>query len=100
MAEHIKHWKIYWNEFVSDSYLYGSEMAFHGREDVEFRNQLMPPGTVIKTWYSRVNYQAGRIEPSLPIIDGEGRYHVSADIECDVPGGILLRFVFRGKKRR
>ncbi len=97
MAEHGKQWKIYWNEYVSDTYLYGSEIDFHARDDVEFHNELMPPGTIINTWYSMVNYQAARIEPTLPIIDGEGRYRVSMDVDCDVPNGIFLRFVFLGK---
>lgn len=97
MAEEEKQWKVYWTEYASDVYLYGTELSFHAKEDVEFHNALMPPGTVIKTWHSMVNYQAGRIEPALPIIDGEGRYHVSLDIDCDVPEGIFLQFVFFGK---
>jgi accessory secretory protein Asp3 len=57
----------------------------------------MPAGTVIKAWHSMVNYQEKRIEPSLPIIDGEGSYHVSVSVDCDVPQGVFLRFVFFGK---
>ena len=97
MAEWNRQWKIYWNEYASDTYIYGSEIEFHAQDDVEFRNDLMPPGTIIKKWYSMVNFQAGRTEPSLPIIDGEGKYHISMDIECDVSGGILLRLLFLGK---
>ncbi|MDO5403771.1 MAG: accessory Sec system protein Asp3, partial [Eubacteriales bacterium] len=59
-------WKIRWNEYSSDTYLYGSKITFHTRDDVEFRNLLMPPGTIIKQWYSKTNYQMQRIEPSLP----------------------------------
>lgn len=97
MEKESKQWTVFWNEFSSDTYLYGTEIRFHSRDDVEFHNALMPPGTIMKTWYSMVNYQAGRIEPSLPIIDGEGSYHVSADLDCDIPGGVFLRFVFLGK---
>ena len=97
MEKQSKTWTVYWNEYSSDAYLYGTEIQFHSRDDVEFHNELMPPGTVMKTWYSMVNYQAGRIEPSLPIIDGEGSYHVSCDLDCDIPGGVFLRFVFLGK---
>lgn len=97
MAEWNRQWKIYWNEYTSDSYLYGSEIEFLARDDVAFRNALMPPGTIIKKWYSMVNYQAGRIEPSLPIIDGEGKYHISIDLTCDVKDGIILRLLFLGK---
>lgn len=97
MNELENSWTVTWNENAGDTYLYGSEIRFIAQDDVEFCNALMPAGTVIKVWYSMVNYQAGRIEPSLPIIDGEGSYHVSLKIDTDVPQGIFLRFVFHGK---
>ncbi|MQM72035.1 MAG: accessory Sec system protein Asp3 [Eubacteriaceae bacterium] len=97
MAKQNKQWTVYWNEYTADTYLYGTEIEFIAPDDVAFQNALMPPGTVIKTWYSMVNFQAGRVEPTLPIIDGEGRYHVSTAFDCDVPGGIFLRLVFLGK---
>ena len=92
-----KIWTVYWRDYTSDAYLYGSEIEFLSLDDVFFRNALIPPGTAIKTWYSMVNFQAGRIEPTLPIIDGEGRYHISVDLDCEVPGGIFLQLVFFGK---
>lgn len=58
-------WTIYWNEYSSNTYLYGSEISYHAKDDVEFSNELMPPGTVIKQWYSRTYYQLQRIEPAL-----------------------------------
>ena len=67
-------WKIYWNEYAKDTYIYGSEVSFHAKDDVEFKNMLMPPGTVIKRWFSKTNFQAMGIEPSLPMIDGEGYF--------------------------
>ncbi len=87
-------WKIYWNEYTKDTYLYGSEIFFHAKNDVEFRNELMPPGTVIKRWFSRVNYQAMRIEPSLPMIDGEGQYHISLDASVEPTDGLLMKLIF------
>ena len=87
-------WKIYWNEHAKDAYLYGTEMCFHAKDDIEFRNDLMPPGTVIKQWFSKVNYQARRIEPALPMIDGEGRYHISLDASAEPLDGLLLKLIF------
>lgn len=87
-------WKIYWNEYAKDAYVYGTELLFHAKNDIEFRNELMPPGTVIKRWYSRVNYQAMRIEPALPMIDGEGRYHICLDASARPCGGLLLKIIF------
>ena len=85
-------WTIYWNEYSSDTYLYGSEIWYHGKNDVEFQNSLMPPGTVIKQWYSRTNYQMQRMEPSLPMIDGEGGYRVTVDIDCP-PAQVLFLLI-------
>ena len=87
-------WKIYWNEYVKDTYLYGSRIQFHAKDDVAFQNELMPPGTVIKRWFSKVNYQALRIEPSLPMIDGEGRYYISLDADVEPLDGLLLKLIF------
>lgn len=90
-------WIIYWNEFASDTYLYGSEVFFHKRDDVEFVNHLMPPGTVIKQWYSKTNFQVQRIEPSLPMIDGEGEYQITVNIDCPEQEDWLVRLVYFDK---
>ena len=87
-------WTIYWNEYSANAYLYGSEIFYHKKDDVEYINALMPPGTVIKKWFSKVNYQMMRIEPSLPMIDGEGRYHISLNAASEPADGLLLRLVF------
>lgn len=87
-------WTVYWNEYSSDIYLYGSEVSYISKDDVEFRNNLMPSGTVIKQWYSRTNYQAQRIEPTLPMIDGEGTYRITVNIDCPEDEAWLMRLVF------
>ncbi len=87
-------WKIYWNEYVKDSFIYGSEICFHAKDDIEFKNELMSPGTVIKRWFSKVNYQMMRIEPALPMIDGEGRYHIRLDASAEPADGLLLKIIF------
>lgn len=52
-----KFWKIYWNDYLFGTYLHGSKITFHKKDDIEFENELMPPGTVIKEWYSKVKLQ-------------------------------------------
>ena len=74
--------------------MYGTELYFHAKDDVEFRNRLMPPGTVIKQWFSKVNYQAMRIEPTLPMIDGEGRYHICLNASAEPQDGLILKLIF------
>jgi accessory secretory protein Asp3 len=29
-------WTVYWNEYASDTYLFGSQITFHQKDDVEF----------------------------------------------------------------
>ena len=87
-------WTVYWSEYASDTYLYGSQIKFHKKDDVEFTNLLMPPGTVIKQWYSMTNFQMQKIEPTLPIIDGEGEYQIIFHIDSDAPDNLLGRLVF------
>ena len=87
-------WKIYWNEYAKDAYIYGTELTFHAKDHVEFRNELIPPGAVIKRWRSKVNYQMQRIEPALPMIDGEGRYYIRLDADAEPCGGLILKLVF------
>lgn len=87
-------WKVYWNEYIKDTYLYGSEIFFHAKDDIGFKNELMPPGTVIRRWFSRTNYQAMRIEPALPMIDGEGLYHISLDASTEPADGLILKLIF------
>lgn len=93
----VEQWKIRWNEYSADTYLYGSEITFHGKDNVEFKNSLMPPGTVIKQWYSKTNYQLQKIEPSLPIIDGESKYRILIDVETPNMSGCLFKIIFYDK---
>lgn len=87
-------WTIYWNEYASDTYLYGSEVACHKKDDVEFKNNLMPSGTIIKQWYSKTNFQMQKIEPALPMIDGESKYRILVNIDCPEQEECLVRLVF------
>ncbi len=93
-------WTIYWNEYSSDTYLYGSEIDYQSKNSVHFKNPLMPPGTVIKQWYSLTNYQAQRIEPALPIIDGESRYKITVNVDTEDGEGCLIRLVFLDRYER
>jgi len=90
-------WKIYWNRRGKNAYLYGSELYFHAKDHVEFRNALVSPGTCIMLWTSRTNFQRDHAEPELPIIDGESSYHISVDMETDKADGCLVRMVFRDR---
>ena len=87
-------WTIYWNEYSTNTYLYGSEIIYHKRDDVEFQNLQMPPGTIIKQWYSKTNFQLQKIEPALPMIDGESEYQITINIDSAENENCLVRLVF------
>lgn len=90
-------WKIFWNEYSANTYLYGSDIEYYSKDNVNFKNELMPPGTVIKEWFSKVNFQMQRVEPALPIIDGESAYIINVNIETKYPLGCIIRLVFYDK---
>ena len=87
-------WTVYWNEYTADTYLYGSEIIYNGKDDVSFKNLLMPPGTIIKQWYSRTNFQMKKIEPALPMIDGECDYQITVNIDHATDACCLIRLIF------
>lgn len=86
-------WTIYWNEYSANTFIHGVDIIYHSKNNVEYRGELIPPGTVIKKWFSKTIYQATRIEPTLPMIDGEMEYCIESDMEAD-GGGCYLRLVF------
>lgn len=87
-------WTIFWSEYSADVYLYGSRILFHKKDDVEFQNEGMPPGTVIKQWHSKTNFQAQKMEPTLPLIDGETEYRITMNLETKENENCLVRLVF------
>lgn len=89
-------WIIRWRDFLSNSYSYGSLIEFLPDNKVRYKNRLMPPGTVLHTWYSKTNFQSSRVEPMLPLIDGENAYMVALHVEylAEKRAGILMKVVF------
>ena len=76
--------------------VYGSKIEFLEDQSVVYQNRLMPPGTVIHRWYSKTNFQRQRVEPTLPLIDGERAYEITSDISYNSPQSreLMLRIVF------
>ncbi len=89
-------WEIKWKEQLAESYAYGSEITFLEDGSIRYKNPLMPPGTVVHKWFSKTVYQGHRIEPTLPLIDGESPYMLVTGIDNNSPdsGDLMLRIVF------
>ena len=58
---------ITWGE-VSGTFMYGSKVTYHEDKHISLYNPLVPSGEILKTWFSSVNYQAFRTQPSLPLL--------------------------------
>ena len=56
------------------------------------RGSTFLPFTV--TLKSRCGPVEDPVEPTLPIIDGEGKYHIVVDLDSEIPKGIFLRLDF------
>ena len=89
-------WNVRWREYTSDTYIFGSVIKFLDDGTVVYKNRLIPPGTVIHKWYSKTNFQLKKIEPTLPLIDGERAYSITlnVDIEYDNSDALMLRIIF------
>lgn len=89
-------WVVRWRHYMADSYMYGSKIEFKDDRSVVYKNRLMPPGTVIHKWFSQTNFQAQRVEPSLPLIDGEAVYSIVMNIDYNSPESkeLMLRILF------
>ena len=85
---------VYWDGFAHSTYLYGSKVYFEQNRYVHYENEMMPPGTVIKKWYSEVNYQAQRTEPQLPVLEVGESYEFRTFLNVTPSKGVKLRIRF------
>lgn len=86
-------WKIYWDNF-RDAYLYGSSLVVRPDRVMIWQNRLAPPGSVLTAWYSKVNFQAYRIEPALPILCEGKMYAITLNARTEGTGGCILKISF------
>lgn len=85
---------IRWDNLAKDTYLYGSNIVFGPDGIVRLSNLLMPPGQVIRKWYSDVNYQATRHEPQLPVLEEGETYEIRSYALYKPEGSVKLRISF------
>ncbi|CAM3209624.1 accessory Sec system protein Asp3 [Streptococcus pluranimalium] len=90
---------ITWDYYAGSSYLYGSDLVFHGTR-VTFNNSLMPSGQVINRWKSRTNFQANRTEPSLPLLKQGQTYDLAAKLNCQPKDAYILQITFYDRFNR
>lgn len=90
----LQSWVIRWNYYCKNTFFNGSRIDFLSKDDIAFENELMPSGVVIKEWLSQTNFQRDKMEPTLPLIDGEGTYQLLYDIDQINQGSCLFKLIF------
>ena len=85
--------EINWGE-VGGTYRYGSTVSFSHDKSVRLYNSLLPSGEILKTWFSSVNYQAVRTQPSLPLLKRKQDYQLCMNFECYPTNGVYTKIAF------
>ena len=84
---------IYWDSNDSE-YLYGSQLNIRANRTINFRNELMTPGTILSKWLSHTNYQETRQTPALPYLKNGEVYQVKHVYKNLSSGTLFLKFIF------
>ena len=85
--------EINWGE-VGETYMYGSIVSYSHGNSVRLYNSLLPSGEILKTWFSSVNYQAFRTQPSLPLLKRKQDYQLCMNFECYPTNGVYTKIAF------
>ncbi|MFS9135254.1 accessory Sec system protein Asp3 [Streptococcus mitis] len=85
--------EINWDE-VGGTYMYGSTVSYYPDKSVRLYNPLLPSGEILKTWFSSVNYQGFRTQPSLPLLKRNHDYQLCMDFECHPTNGVYTKIAF------
>ena len=84
---------IHWGE-VGGTFMYGSTVSYYPDRSVRLYNPLLPSGEILKTWFSSVNYQAARTQPSLPLLKRKQDYQLRMNFECHPTNGVYTKMTF------
>ncbi|MDU6318141.1 MAG: accessory Sec system protein Asp3 [Streptococcus mitis] len=85
--------EINWDE-VGGTYMYGSTVSYYPDKSVRLYNPLLPSGEILKTWFSSINYQASRTQPSLPLLKRKQDYQLCMNYECHPTNGVYTKIAF------
>lgn len=85
---------VFWENYGSGVYLYGSDLRLNKDKSVQFENLMMPSGKAINVWRSSTNFQMDRYEPLLPLLFPGREYIIRTALEDDPPGSVFMRLDF------
>lgn len=84
---------IKWGE-VSGTYMYGTTVTCHSDQHVSILNPLVTSGVILRSWSSNVNFQASRVQASLPLLKRNQDYQFSISMDCKPVDGVYIKVSF------
>ena len=90
----LKNYVITWDYETGDSYLFGSNINYIAPDCVEFDNNLLPPGTDIRTWRSKMNFQWNKMGNILPILSLEKQYWIKLNVKLKENESVYIKVEF------
>ena len=74
--------------------MYGTSVTYHQDQNISLYNPLVASGEIIRSWTSSLNYQANRVQPSLPLLKRKHDYEISMNMECRPTNGVYTKIAF------
>ena len=90
----LKNYVITWDYETGDSYLFGSNINYIAPDCVEFDNNLLPPGTDIRTLRSKMNFQWNKMGNILPILSLEKQYWIKLNVKLKENESVYIKVEF------
>ena len=90
----LKNYVITWDYESGDSYLFGSNINYIAPDCVEFENNLLPPGTDIRSWRSKMNFQVNKMGNILPILSPEKQYWIKLNVKLKENESMYIKVEF------
>lgn len=85
--------EINWGE-LGMTFMYGTMIKYHSNYHLSLSNSLVPSGEILKTWFSSMNYQASRTQPSLPLLKRKCNYQLCMNFDCNPRNSIYIKISF------
>lgn len=90
----LKNYVITWDYESGDSYLFGSNINYIAPDCVEFENNLLSPGTDIRSWRSKMNFQVNKMGNILPILSPEKQYWIKLNVKLKENESMYIKVEF------
>lgn len=90
----MKNWIIHWDYQMGDSFLFGSEINLIAPDFVKYENKLLPPGTDLRIWKSKIDFQTNKRGNSLPVLTPEKEYWLKLNVKLKENESVYIKVEF------